>query len=241
MSPSFNNDRYSWLWIAGLFALVVQSFLGGWGFLFPAALFAMLLYYGKKNLALKRGKLCLFLGAVGLAIILLNTFVFKLAILLLFLLFIYDFIQSKRYPSLIQPDFHTGEAHETVQRQHPLLKNKLFGPAETPSHDYKWQDINIQNGAGDLLIDLSHTILPPRDAVIVIRHLAGRIRILVPYGVAVSVRYSVFLGALDFLGNEEKRLVNTTIAFQSDHYEDAPQRVSILVSALSGNLEVRRV
>ncbi|CAM3284150.1 cell wall-active antibiotics response protein LiaF [Sporolactobacillus spathodeae] len=241
MFQSLKNDRYSWLWIAGLFALVMQSIFGGWGFLLPAALFAGLLYYGKNRFSQRKGKIIFFIGIIGLSLVLLSTFVFKLTILLLFLLFIYDFVQSKRYPSIIQPNFQAGHVKETIFRRQLLLQNKWFGHQQTPPDDYEWHDINIQNGAGDTLIDLSHTILPPREAVIVVRHLAGRVRILVPYGIGVSVRFSVILGSLDFLGHEEPRLINESIAFQTENYDAAEQNVSIIVSALSGNLEVRRI
>ncbi|MFT8319086.1 MAG: cell wall-active antibiotics response protein LiaF [Sporolactobacillus sp.] len=239
MFRSLKKDKFSWILIAVLLALVVQSVFGDWGFLFPAVLFAALLYYGRKNLASRRGKILFWIGLIGLVIIILSTFLFKIVIIFLFVLFLVDFIQSKKNPLVIRPERFSAEAEKTVESD-TLLQNRWFGHQATPGQDYEWHDINIQVGAGDTLIDLSRTILPRKEAVILIRQLAGRVRILIPFGVETSVRYSVGLGQLDFFDHKEARLINESVAFQTKHYLEGEQKIAIIVSAVAGSLEVRR-
>lgn len=242
MFDSFNKDKYSWLLVIALLLAVIQITVAGWGFLFPACLFGAMIYYGRNNRKKPAGKLIFWIGVLGLALTLLSLFVFRLAILGLAILYLIDFIKKKRHPLRFSPDpGNPDAAAEHVTLLKPLLKNKWFGYQETPEPDYPWQDINIQTGAGDMVIDLSRTILPKKESIIFIRHLAGRVRILVPYDVGVSLHYSIMLGQLNFFGRSETRLINQSVALQSEGYEESGQRVKIFVSAVAGSLEVKRV
>ena len=60
----------------------------------------------------------------------------------------------------------------------PLFQNKLFGGQKTPDHEYEWNDINIQTGFGDAVIDLSYTVLPKGESVIFIRNVMGKVTVL---------------------------------------------------------------
>ncbi|WP_010632038.1 cell wall-active antibiotics response protein LiaF [Sporolactobacillus vineae] len=242
MFDSFNKDKYSWLLVIALLLAVIQVTVAGWGFLFPACLFGSMVYYGRNHRKKPAGKLILWIGLFGLALTLLSLFVFRLVILGLVLLFLVDFIQKKRHPLRISPDPEIPNAaagHTTLLNT--VLRNKWFGYQKTPEPEYPWQDINIQTGAGDTVIDLSRTILPKKGAVIFIRHLAGRIRILVPYDVGVSLHYSIMLGQMNFFGRSEARLINKSVTLQSEGYEEAGQKVKVFVSAVAGSLEVKRV
>jgi lia operon protein LiaF len=233
---SFKSDRYSWILIVGLFLIVVQTAFEGWGFLFPLALFAALVYYGKKHWAGAWGKMLFWIGVVGVVFTLLSLIVFKLAVLVLFIYLLIEFIRNKRRPVRLRPMVGApGTAGPEI------LKNKWFGYQHTPDEDYEWQDINIQTVAGDTLIDLSRTILPKGESIIFIRHFAGRVRVLVPYGIDVSLYYSVGLGQLEFFDRREPRLINATLICRTEGYRKAEQKVRILVSAVAGNLEVRRI
>lgn len=244
MFESFKSDKYSWILITGLFMVVIQTAFGGWGFLFPCILFGAMVHYGRKRRQAGRGKFLFWFGIIGLIFTAMNMIVFKFIIFALFILFIIHFIRSKKRPNRIIPDFNekSGNGSNTDVTAIPtLLKNKWFGNQETPHQDYEWQDINIQTGVGDTLIDLSHTILPKRESVIFIRHFAGRVRILVPYGVEAALRYSIVAGQADFFDHRESRLINESIAFQTGGYDQAEQKVKLIISAVAGNLEVRRI
>ena len=64
---------------------------------------------------------------------------------------------------------------------------------------YEWNDVNIQAGIGDTVIDLSYTVLPKGETVIFIRNVMGKVTIMIPYDVEVSVNHSVFLALQKFL------------------------------------------
>ncbi|MFT8872213.1 MAG: cell wall-active antibiotics response protein LiaF [Sporolactobacillus sp.] len=242
MFRSFKSDHYSWLLVAGLFALVLQTVFGDWGFLIPATLFGILFYYGKKHFDTRSGKLLFFIGLIALALILISTLFFRITVLIAFLFFAYDFVQTKRRPLTLRPDRATSggaTTHASFIRATP--GNKWFGRREHADGDYEWQDMNFQLGAGDIVLDLSRTILPNKEALVVIRHFAGRVRILVPFGVETSVRYSVVCGSLNFFGSEHCRMINESVAVQTDHYAQEEQKLAIIISAVAGTLEVKRI
>ncbi|RYM00010.1 cell wall-active antibiotics response protein [Sporolactobacillus sp. THM7-7] len=237
-----NADKYSWILILSLFLVVVEIIFADLGFLFPALFFGFLFYYGRKHRSSGWGKAVFWIGVIGLVMTALHMIIFKLIIAALFICLVIDFIKSKRRPKRIHPSFaenpEKDKGHVTIVPT--LLKNKWFGSQETPRENYEWQDIDIQTGIGDTLIDLSHTILPKSESVIFIRHVAGRVRILVPYGVEAALRLSVVVGQADFFDHRVPRLLNESLAFQTDGYNQAEQKVKIVISAVAGSLEVRR-
>ncbi|MCQ2010836.1 MAG: cell wall-active antibiotics response protein LiaF [Sporolactobacillus sp.] len=242
MFEQLKNDKYSWLIIVCLFLIILQTLFDGWGFLFPAVLFGAMLYYGRNNKHSRKGKILFWIGVIGLVFTIFNLLVFKFIIIALFICFVIDFIQRKKSPKQITPDFdHPSAFEDKVTILSGLLKNKWFGHQETPDQGYEWQDINIQTGAGDTIIDLSQTILPKKESIIFIRHLAGRVRILVPYGVEVAMHYSIVLGQVDFFDHHESQLIHESRIIQSDGYDQAEQKVKLMISAVAGSLEVLRV
>ena len=60
-------------------------------------------------------------------------------------------------------------------KEQPLFQNRHFGQQKTPDHDYEWNDMNIQVGIGDAVIDLSYTVLPKDETVIFIRNVMGKV------------------------------------------------------------------
>lgn len=240
----FQQDKYSWLLLLGLCFVVVEIIFADWGFLFPVALFGFFTYYGRKHRMKKRGVILFWIGVVGLALTVLNMIVFKLIVVAVVLFLIIDFVQSKKHPRRIRPGFDQksgGTETEHTATLPVLLNNMWFGRQTTPESDYEWQDINIQTGLGDTVIDLSRTILPKNESVIFIRHVAGRVRILVPYGIEASLRFSVVIGELDFFERRESRMINKSVAFKTDGYDKSEQKLKIMISAISCNLEVRRI
>lgn len=243
MFEQLKSDKYSWILVFGLALIIIQAVFGDWGFLFPAVLFGAMIYYGRKKAAFRKGKVVLWIGIVGLTFTVLNLLVFKIVILALLIFLVIEFVNNKKHPKHIFPNprMDAGEDNIGSSEGQPLMQNKWFGHQETPDEDYAWQDINIQTGAGDTLIDLSHTILPKKESVIFIRHFAGRVRILVPYDVGVSLNYSVVFGQLSYFGRSEPQLINTSVTFRTEDYHEAEQKVRIFVSAVAGRLEVRRI
>jgi len=126
-------------------------------------------------------------------------------------------------------------------KEQPLLKNRFFGGQKTPDHVYEWNDVNIQGGIGDTVIDLSYTVLPKGETTIFIRNVIGKITILIPYDVEVSVNHSVIYGSAKILDFYEASFMNRQVKVETANYEQTDQKVKILTSMLIGDIEVKRV
>ena len=75
--------------------------------------------------------------------------------------------------------------------------------------------MNIQAGIGDTVIDLSYTVLPKGETVIFIRNMMGKVTIMIPYDVEVSVHHSVFFGSVKILDFKESSLKNRLIKVET--------------------------
>ena len=112
---------------------------------------------------------------------------------------------------------------------------------KTPSGVYEWNDINIQSGIGDTIIDLSYTVLPKGETVIFIRNIIGNIHIQIPYEIEVSVNHSCIVGSTTVFENHQSRIFNQVFHLKTSGYESAEQKVKIFSSLLVGNIEVTRI
>ncbi len=106
---------------------------------------------------------------------------------------------------------------------------------------YEWNDVNIQGGMGDTVIDLSYTVLPKGETTIFIRNVIGKVTILIPYDVEMSVNHSVFYGSVKILDFYESSSVNRQVKVETTNYESADQKVKVFTSMLIGDIEVKRV
>src|SRR5699024_42966 len=112
---------------------------------------------------------------------------------------------------------------------------------KTSDTAYQWRDIHIHGAFGARVIDLSNTVLPNETAVISIRHLMCYIEIYVPYEVEVSIQHSSIFVRTHIFGEHHWNLVNKTLFYQTENYDQATPRVKIVTSILSGDIEVKRI
>jgi len=171
---------------------------------------------------------------------------FKFFLLALLVHVVIQFIQTKKKPVYIQPVIREGAEsemphEEELLKKKPLFTNRLMGRQQTPEHVYEWNDVNIQAGIGDTVIDLSYTVLPKGEAIIFIRNFVGNVQILVPYEVEVSVHHSTWMGTAKILNAHNAKMINEVLQFQTPDYETAVQKVRIVTSMMVGDLEVKRI
>ena len=121
------------------------------------------------------------------------------------------------------------------------MKISFWGSKKTPQGVYEWEDINIQTGIGDTVIDLSYTMLPKGETVIFIRNIIGNMQILVPYEIEVSIHHSCMAGSTHIFDHHEPKVFNQVIHLKTPGYETAEQKVKIFTSLVVGNLEVSRI
>jgi len=148
---------------------------------------------------------------------------------------------AKTIAPIIKEPVDLKKQSETTIKEQSLFQNRFFGQQQTPDHVYEWNDVNIQAGIGDTVIDLSYTVLPKGETVIFIRNVMGKVTIMVPYDVEVSVNHSVFFGSARILDFNESSLINRLIKVETADYEQANQKVKVFTSMMIGDVEVKRV
>ena len=170
---------------------------------------------------------------------------FRFLLLAIFLHLVIQYSQSKKNPEkinlTIQEPSEPVPTAETVIKSKPLFENTFFGQQKTPTGVYEWNDINIQSGIGDTIIDLSYTVLPKGETVIFLRNVFGNIHIQVPYEIEVSVHHSSIVGATTVFDHHEPQVFNQVFQLKTAGYDGAEQKVKIFTSLLVGNLEVSRI
>jgi lia operon protein LiaF len=239
------SDYLSWIVLIGAFFLLLDVFFFNRGLIFSLIVAVGMVYLGRKRMSKTTGKILFWAGLFFLFVNVMNMLVIKFFLIALLGFLIFQYANKKKEANMITPtikekiDF--DKRSETVIKEQPLFQNRLFGTQQTPDHVYEWNDVNIQAGVGDTVIDLSYTVLPKDETVIFIRSVMGKITILIPYDVEVSVHHSVFFGSARILDFYESSLINRLMKVETAEYEQTNQKVKIFTSMMIGDLEVKRV
>lgn len=223
--------------------LLFELMFFGSGFIFTVVFLGFLMYLGWKNYEAVIGKVLFWVGVISLVLNVLSMFAVRFLFIALIILFFIQYRRSKHEPDYIKPRFTenvSDQETETLTEIKPLFQHRFFGDMETEDVPYQWRDVNIHGGFGDRVIDLSNTVIP-EEAVVSIRHLIGNIHIYVPYEVEVSVHHSSMFGRLSILHKHEMKLVNQSVVFRTDNFQQGKPRVKIVTSVFSGDIEVRRI
>ncbi len=247
MFNKMKTEYMSWIFLIGIVLLLVELLYDG-GLLFSLAFSIGCMLIGKKYFSKVIGKILLIIGIITTLTTVFHMMVFRffLMAILVYLLLLY--YQSKKNPKWVKPILTEPKeqqkecVQERLLKMDCLLRNKWFGQQRTSDAVYEWNDINIQNGIGNIVIDLSQTILPKGNAIISIRSLVGNTQILVPYGVEVFIHHSVIAGRTRVFENRlEDQFFNQVISYKTLGFDEAKQKVHITTTVIVGDLEVRRV
>ncbi|NMD69750.1 cell wall-active antibiotics response protein [Bacillus sp. DNRA2] len=244
MLGKIKNDYFSWLFLISLMLLLLEVLFFNKGLIFSLLVAAGMIYIGKKRLERKKRKFLFWMGILFLAVSILGMITFRFLVLAVFIYLLIQFANTKKKPHLIMPivkEPSEPQATEELITREPLFKNVMFGEQKTPEHTYEWDDINIQTWVGDTIIDMSYTVLPEAESVIFIRNVIGKVQILIPYDLEVSVHHSVIVGNVDILHFHGARMFNQNVHVQTADYEKQQQKIKIVTSLLIGDIEVRRI
>ncbi|MCM3125461.1 MULTISPECIES: cell wall-active antibiotics response protein LiaF [Bacillaceae] len=244
MLNKMKNDYVSWIVITGVILLLLEVSFFNEGLIFSLLASGAMIYFGRSLMPKKSGKVLFWAGLFFFLSSVFSMMTFRFFLLAVLIYLVYQYIQSKKKPELITPVLQKPEkevSKEMVIEKPPLFKNRLFGHQETPSHVYEWDDVNIQTGIGDSVIDLSMTVLPKGETVIFIRNIIGNVKVYVPYDVEVTLRHSSIVGSAEVFGHQEGRVLNQSLYVQTPGYEEAGQKVKIFTSMIVGNIEVKRI
>lgn len=242
MINRLRTDGISWIILIGILLLFLEvSFFDG-GVLIFLCIAAFCIYLGRKKLPSKSGRLLMWFGIIVLVVNIFNTVAFKFSLFALLLYVIFRYADSKKSPKTVQPSFKEGAPplKAPVVLKRAAIQNEWFGRKKTPEGVYEWEDINVQGIIGDTVIDLGNTYLPKGTSVVTVRNILGNIEILVPYDVEVSIHHSVLAGAIEVFEHQEPRVFNESLYYQTPGYEEAPQKVKVVISMWVGDLEVKR-
>jgi lia operon protein LiaF len=244
MLKKMNSEYVSWMVLIGVVILLLEVTFFNQGLIFSLFISILMVYLGRKSMPKKSGKVLFWGGILFFIISIFHMITFRFLLLALLIHFVIQFVGSKRNPNFISPVVKLDEQEkqsEQVMKRKPLFKNILFGQQRTPDHVYEWNDINIQSGIGDSVIDLSYTVLPKGETVIFIRKFIGNTQIFVPYDYEVSLHHSVVMGSTTVFDYHESNMFNQVFHLQTPGYEKAEQKVKIITSVFLGDIEVKRI
>nr|WP_315362429.1 cell wall-active antibiotics response protein LiaF [Cytobacillus firmus] len=244
MYTNNKSDYMSWIIILGIVFLFVEIAFFNSGVVFSLLVPIGMVYIGRKWMPKSSGKWLFWLGLIFLLINIFSMMTLKFFLLAILVHLLIQFWQSKKDPKRIQPDLKEPAVNlqkETVIKKNPLFSNIFVGQQKTPEQVYEWNDINIQTGIGDTVIDLSYTVIPKGETVIFIRNFIGNVQVLVPYDVEVTVSHSAIAGKARIFEYEESKMFNQHLHLQTPGYEQSGQRVKIFTSFAVGDIEVKRV
>jgi lia operon protein LiaF len=241
---NLKNDYISWIVITGLILLLLEVSFFNEGLIFSLLASGAMIYFGRSLIRKKTGKILFWAGLFFFLSSVFSMMTFRFFLLAVLIYIAYQFAQSKKKPEVIAPILEEPlieKKQEIIIEKPPLFKNRLFGHQETPPHVYEWNDVNVQTGIGDSVIDLSLTVLPKGETVVFIRNIIGNVKVFVPYDVEVTVRHSALVGSAEVFEHEEGRVLNQSLFLQTPGYDEAEQKVKIFTSMGIGNIEVKRI
>ncbi|WP_182200812.1 cell wall-active antibiotics response protein LiaF [Paraliobacillus salinarum] len=183
------------------------------------------------------GRMFFWIGLVALGITVINTITFQFVLFITLVLFLLYWYQKKERTNDYQPQF---PINQQLNEEKVLFTNQWFGKQQTEQSAYEWNDINIQTIVGETNIDLTYTVLPKGEPLIIVRHLFGTMKIVVPFDVEVSIHHSVLFGSVDILNHRDDTITNRVIHLQTEAYNQANQKVKIVTSMIAGKIEVTR-
>ena len=199
------------------------------GFIFVLLLGCILVYVGYLYFHKIRGLLSFWIVVLLIAFTLLSN---KYTIIILFIFLIVLIVRYIFYRFKPLKIIATEEAVESPE----FIKQKWFGEQRTPIYVYKWEDLQIQHGIGDIHIDMTKAANIKENNTIVVRQLIGRIQIIVPLNYNLNFHFSALYGNA-YLNDKSYKIENNNIKINEETKEEN-YNVNIYVSSLIGDVEV---
>ena len=199
------------------------------GFLLVLLLGCILVYIGYVYFHKVRGLLSFFFFSLLIAFTLLSN---KYTIIILFIFLIVLIIRYLIYK--FKP-FKIIASEEEVESPE-FIKQKWFGEQRTPVYVYKWEDLQIQHGIGDVYIDMTKAANIKENNTIVVRHLIGRTQIVVPLNYNINFHFTALYGNA-YINEQSYKVENTNIKIVEKTKEEN-YTVNIYLSTFIGDVEV---
>ncbi|HLU23411.1 cell wall-active antibiotics response protein LiaF [Lederbergia graminis] len=232
-------------WTILIFAIGMGlEILFQWWLLIPLLIGIFILYHVKNEKDLRDNKrtLLLIAGYSLLAIPILSSTFLKLFIIVVVIYGLNEYSKSKKQVNTITVNtIEPGQKTTHFKKKQPFIRNFFAGNQRIVNEIYEWDDINIQCGFGDTVVDLGMTMLPKGESTVVIRGLVGNIQLLIPFDAAVIINHSTVSGKLKVFEEEETELFNSNVIYHPNQDESSIRTIKIITNIVVGNLEVRRI
>ncbi|MDQ7192392.1 cell wall-active antibiotics response protein LiaF, partial [Staphylococcus felis] len=155
---------------------------------------------------------------------------YTLVILFVFIIFVsIRYIMYKRKPLEVL-------GTEEVQESNAFVKQRWFGEQKTPVYVYKWEDLQIQHAIGDVVVDMTKAANLKYENTIVVRHIVGKVQVIVPLNYNVKLNVAAFYGKVN-LNQQVCKIENNHLQLKSEQKADR-YTVNIFVSTFIGDVEV---
>ncbi|CQD29640.1 conserved membrane hypothetical protein [Staphylococcus capitis] len=199
------------------------------GFLLVLLLGCVLVYVGYVYFHKVRGLLSFWIGALLIAFTLLSN---KYTIIILFIFLVVLIIRYLIYKFKPLKVIATDEEVTS-----PIfIKQKWFGEQRTPVYVYKWEDVQIQHGIGDIHIDMTKAANIKETNTIVVRHILGKVQVIVPLNYNINLHAAAFYGTA-YLEQQSYKIENNHIQVEEKTKEDN-YTFNVYVSTFIGDVEV---
>ena len=199
------------------------------GFLLVLLLGCILVYVGYIYFHKVRGLLAFWIGALLIAFTLLSN---KYTIIILFIFLIVLIVRYIIYK--FKPLKITATEEEVDSPE--FIKQKWFGEQRSPVYVYKWEDLQIQHGIGDIHIDMSKAANIKENNTIVIRHIIGKVQIVVPLNYNIILHFTTLYGNA-YVNETSYKVENNNIKVVEETKAEN-YAVNIYVSSFLGDVEV---
>lgn len=153
---------------------------------------------------------------------------------LLIIYFGFSFIRSKGSGVVLVNSRKNGMNNK---KDYDKSAFSFVGDLEYNTPNWKVEPMNLTNMAGDYYFDFSKAFIPEKDTPISISAWAGDVRILMPENVEFRVDASLMAGDISIFGQRSDG-INRTISYQSDHYDEAVQKITFMLKLKAGDVRI---
>lgn len=199
------------------------------GFLLVLLLGCVLVYVGYIYFHKVRGLLSFWIGTLLIAFTLLSN---KYTIIILFIFLLILIVRYLIYK--FKPLKVTATEEEVTSPA--FIKQKWFGEQRTPVYVYKWEDVQIQHGIGDIHIDLTKAANIKDNNTIVVRHILGKVQVIVPLNYNINIHATAFYGSANI--NEKSYKIENNNIHVEEKTKEENYTVNVYVSTFIGDVEV---